>query len=105
MKPLPAERYWTHRGEIEAEQERLQRRRTVSREAEPLRAALRQTWTEEAWEAKPLEYRRAILRIACDRIVVVRDERQGGAKKGQVGGAHNPERVRITFAEEAPSLR
>jgi DNA invertase Pin-like site-specific DNA recombinase len=100
MKPLPAERYWTRRGEIEAEQERLQRRRTVNREAEPLRASLRQTWTEEAWEATALEYRRAILRIACGRIEIARDERQGGAKKGQVGGTHNPDRVRITFADE-----
>jgi DNA invertase Pin-like site-specific DNA recombinase len=99
MKPLPAERYWTRRGEIEAEQEQLQRRRVVSREAEPLRAALRETWTEEAWRAKPLEYRRAVLRIACQRIEVTRDERQGGAKKGQLGGTHNPERVRVTFAD------
>jgi hypothetical protein len=104
-KRLESHRYWTLRTAIEQEQEQLQRRRVVDRKAEPLRAALRQAWTEEAWQAKPLEYRRAILRIACERVEVVRDERQGGAKKGQVGGAHNPERVRITFAEEAPSLR
>jgi hypothetical protein len=72
----------------------------VSREAEPLRAALRETWTEEDWRARPLEYRRAILRIACQRIEVARDENQGGAKKGQLGGTHNPERVRIIFADE-----
>jgi site-specific DNA recombinase len=100
MKPLPAERYWTRRSEIEAEQERLQRRRTVNREAEPLRAALRQAWTREAWEGTALEYRRAILRIACARIVVAKDERQGGSKKGHVGGIHNPDRVQITFADE-----
>jgi site-specific DNA recombinase len=57
MKRLPRDRYWTLRAQIEAEQEQLQRRRVVSREAEPLRAALRQTWTEEDWQAKPLEYR------------------------------------------------
>ena len=100
MKPLPAERYWTRRGEIEAEQERLQRRRTVSREAEPLRAALGQSWTEEDWRAKPLEYRRAILRIVCERIEVARDDQHGAAKKGQIGGTHNPDRVQITFADE-----
>jgi hypothetical protein len=101
MKPLEAERYWARRAEIEEEQERLQRRRVVSREAEPLRAALKQTWTEEAWRAKPLEYRRAVLRIACQRIEVVKDERQGGATRGHLGGIHNPERVRITFADQA----
>jgi len=100
MKRLPQDRYWTLRTQIEVEQEQLQRRRTVSREAEPLRAALRESWTEEAWEAKPLEYRRAILRIACERIEVVRDDAHGAAKKGQLGGTHNPERVRITFADE-----
>lgn len=100
MKRLPRDRYWTLRTQLEAEQEQLQRRRTVSREAEPLRAALRESWTEEAWEAKPLEYRRAILRIACERIEVVRDDAHGAAKKGQLGGTHNPERVRITFADE-----
>jgi hypothetical protein len=100
MKPLEAGRYWTRRAEIEEEQEQLQRRRVVSREAEPLRAALKQTWTEEDWRAKPLEYRRAVLRIACQRIEVTKDERQGGAKKGQRGGTHNPERVQITFADE-----
>jgi len=100
MKPLEAGRYWARRAEVEEEQEQLQRRRVVSREAEPLRAALKQTWTEEAWRAKPLEYRRAILRIACERIEVTKDERQGGALKGHLGGTHNPERVSITFADE-----
>jgi DNA invertase Pin-like site-specific DNA recombinase len=98
-KRLERDRYWTLRTQIEAEQEQLQRRRVVSREAEPLRAALKQTWTEEAWRVKPLEYRRAVLRIACERIEVARDERHGAAKKGQLGGKHNPERIRVVFAE------
>jgi site-specific DNA recombinase len=100
MKPLPADDYWTRRAEIEAEQEQLQRRRVVSREAEPLRAALKVEWTEQEWKARPLEYRRAILRIACERIEVARDDQHGAAKKGQLGGRHNPERVRVTFADE-----
>jgi site-specific DNA recombinase len=99
-KRLERDRYWTLRTAIEAEQEQLQRRRVVSREAEPLRAALKQAWTTEDWRARPLEYRRAILRIACKRIVVAKDERQGGAIKGQLGGTHNPERVRVVFAED-----
>jgi site-specific DNA recombinase len=100
MKPLARDRFWTLRTAIEQEQEQLQRRRVVSREAEPLRAALRVAWTEEAWRAKPLEYRRAILHIVCERIEVARDVQHGAAKKGQLGGTHNPERVSITFSDE-----
>lgn len=99
-KRLERDRYWTLRTQIEAEQEQLQRRRIVSREAEPLRRALKETWTEEAWRAKPLEYRRAILRIVCARIEVDRDERHGGALKGQYGGTPNVERVKVVFADE-----
>jgi DNA invertase Pin-like site-specific DNA recombinase len=97
MKPLPADRYWTRRAQIEAEQEQLQRRRVVNREAEPLRAALRQTWTEEDWQAKPLEYRRAILRIACERIEVSPVGRRG-AEKGHLGAVHDPERIKVKLA-------
>jgi site-specific DNA recombinase len=99
-KPLDADTYWTRRTAIEDEQEQLQRRRVVSREAEPLRAALKVEWTEQEWKARPLEYRRAILRIACERIEVARDERHGAAKKGQLGGKHDRSRVRVLFADE-----
>jgi DNA invertase Pin-like site-specific DNA recombinase len=98
MKPLDADTYWTRRTAIEDEQEQLQRRRIVSREAEPLRAALKQSWTEEAWRAKPLEYRRAVLRIACERIEVRPAE--GNYAKGRMGNAFDPARVRVTFADE-----
>jgi hypothetical protein len=101
MKPLPGDRYWSLRAEIEEKQEQLQRRRVVSREAEPLRSALKQTWTEEAWQARPLEYRRAILRIACERIEVTKLARHG-VKKGVVGNIFDPERVRVVFADDNP---
>jgi site-specific DNA recombinase len=97
-KRLEANRYWTLRAQIEAEQEQLQRRRVVSREAEPLRAARKETWTEEAWQAKPLEYRRAILRIACERIEVTPKLGHGGAEKGHLGAVHDPERIKIKMA-------
>jgi site-specific DNA recombinase len=97
MKPLPADDYWTRRGQIEAEQEQLQRRRIVDREAEPLRAALRETWTEETWQAKPLEYRRAVLRIVCERIEVMPVAHRG-AEKGHLGAVHNPERIKVKLA-------
>jgi site-specific DNA recombinase len=98
VKRLPRERYWELRTEIEQEQERLQRRRVVNREAEPLRAALKQTWTVESWRAKPLEYRRAIIRLVTERIEVAPDPLRGGARKGQLGGTFDPERVRVKFA-------
>jgi DNA invertase Pin-like site-specific DNA recombinase len=97
-KRLEGDRYWTLRAQIEAEQEQLQRRRVVSRGAEPLRAALRETWTEEAWQAKPLEYRRAILRIVCERIEVARKIGHGGAEKGNLGAVHNPDRIKVKLA-------
>jgi site-specific DNA recombinase len=97
-KRLDGDRYWTLRTAIEEEQEQLQRRRVVNREAEPLRAALKQTWTEETWRAQALEYRRAILRIACERIEVRRAK--DNYAKGRVGNAFDPTRVRVKFADE-----
>lgn len=98
MKRLPRERYWELRNGIEQEQELLQRRRLVNREAEPLRAALKVTWTVETWQAKPLEYRRAIIKLVTERIEIARDPMHGGARKGQLGGRFNPERVKIKMA-------
>jgi site-specific DNA recombinase len=99
-KPLPSDRYWERRTEIEEEQEQLQRRRVVSREGEPLRAALKQqTWTEEDWRTRPLEYRRAVLRIACERIEVMPvPKREQGAEKGHFGAVHNPDRIKVKLA-------
>lgn len=97
-KRLESDRYWSLREQIEAEQEQLQRRRVVDREAEPLRAALRETWTEEVWQAKPIEYRRAILHIVCERIEVQPKIGHGGAEKGHRGATHNPERIKVKLA-------
>jgi site-specific DNA recombinase len=70
IKRLPRDRYWELRTQIEREQERLQLRRAVNREAEPLKVALKETWTVEGWQVKALEYRRAILRLVTERIEV-----------------------------------
>jgi site-specific DNA recombinase len=94
---LPRERYWELRTTIDQEQEQLQRRRVVNREAEPLRAATKQTWTVVSWREKPLEYRRAILALVIERIEVARVA-HGTAKRGMLGGQHDPERVKIKFA-------
>jgi hypothetical protein len=70
VKRLPTERYWELRTEIEREQETLQRRRNVNRDAQPLREALRHGWTVEEWRSRPLEWRRAVLRLVVERIEV-----------------------------------
>jgi site-specific DNA recombinase len=97
VKRLPSERYWKLRTEIEREQEQLQRRRIVSRDAQPLREALRQEWTVGEWGSRPLEWRRAIIRLVVERIEVTPTP-QRGAAKGHLGAVHNPDRVRVKFA-------
>ena len=97
VKRLPTERYWELRVKIEQEQETLQRRRFVNRHAQPLREALDQEWTVEDWGSRPLEWRRAVIRVVVERIEVNRVS-QRGAAKGHLGAVHNPERVKIRFA-------
>ena len=54
MKRLPVERYWALRTKIEQEQEQLQRRRIVNRDAQPLREAMHHDWTVLEWGSRPL---------------------------------------------------
>jgi site-specific DNA recombinase len=96
VKRLPRERYWELRTQIEQEQEQLQRRRVVNREAEPLKVALRQAWTLESWHEKPLEWRRAIIRLVTERIEVHRPAML--EHRGRLGAQFDPDRVKIKFA-------
>jgi DNA invertase Pin-like site-specific DNA recombinase len=98
VKRLPTERYWELLTEIEREQEQLERRRVVNREAQPLREAIKQAWTIEEWESRPLEFRRAIIRLVVERIEVTRKIGHGGAEKGHLGAVHNPDRVKVKMA-------
>jgi hypothetical protein len=103
LKRLPVERYWQLRTETEAEQEHLQRRRIVNRDAQPLREALRQEalrqeWTVEQWRGRSLEWRRAVIRLVVERIEVMRKVGHGGAEKGQYGAVHNPDRIKVKLA-------
>jgi DNA invertase Pin-like site-specific DNA recombinase len=98
VKRLPTERYWELRTEIEREQEQLQRRRFVNRDAHPLREALRNEWTIEEWKSRPLEWRRAIIRLVVERIEVTRKIGHGGAEKGHLGAVHNPDRIKVKLA-------
>ena len=98
VKRLPTERYWELRAEIEREQETLQRRRIVNRDAQPLREALRCDWTVEEWRNRPLEWRRAVIKLVVERIEVTRKIGHGGAEKGYLGSVHNPDRIKVKLA-------
>jgi site-specific DNA recombinase len=97
QKRLPLGRYWELRTEIEREQETLQRRRIVNRDAQPLREALNQEWTVQAWGSRPLEWRRAVIRLVVERIEVA-PTAERGARKGHLGGVHNPDRIKVKLA-------
>jgi site-specific DNA recombinase len=94
---LAEERYYGLRDEIEREQQQLERRRIVNRDAQPLREALAQDWTFEEWGSKPLEWRRAVLRLVVERIEVAPTVNRGAAK-GRLGAVHNPDRIRVKLA-------
>jgi hypothetical protein len=53
----------------------------------------------EEWNARPLEWRRAIIKLCTSRIVVEPVGKTAGAQKGRSGFALDPERVRVTFAD------
>ena len=97
LKRLEEERYYELLAEIEREQEQLQRRRFVNRDAHPLREALGREWTPEEWEAQPLEWRRAVIRLVVERIEVM-PTAQRGAAKGHLGAVHNPDRIKVKLA-------
>jgi site-specific DNA recombinase len=97
MKRLEEDRYYELLAEIQREQEQLQRRRLVNREAQPLREALGQEWTIEEWESRPLEWRRDVIRLVVERIEVSPVGRRGG-EKGHLGAVHNPDRIKVKLA-------
>jgi len=95
---LDDETYWMLKGEIEAEQAQISRRRFVNREAQPLKEALAHgLWTIEEWEAQTMEWRRAVLSIIVERIEV-RPVTRRGATKGHLGAVHNPDRIKVKMA-------
>ena len=98
VERLREERYFELWTEIKQEQEQLQRRRFVNRDAHPLREALGREWTVESWGSEPLEWRRAVIRLVVERIEVTRKIGHGGAEKGHLGSVHNPDRIRVKLA-------
>lgn len=96
MRRLPRERYWELREQIEREQEQLQRKRIVNREAEPLKAAAKRKWTLESWRSAPMEWRRTILALVTERIEI--HPAPSIHRQGLYGTEFDPDRVKIKFA-------
>ena len=69
----------------------------MNRDAQPLREALKHEWTKEEWGNRPLEWRRAVIRLVVERIEVKRVSERGAAK-GHLGAVHNPDRVKVELA-------
>jgi site-specific DNA recombinase len=107
LKPPPGQPrmdlklYWQMVKEVEEERAELQRRIAVTREASLLAETLAFNDVAEEWNARPLEWRRAIIKLCTSRIVVEPVGKTAGAQKGRSGFALDPSRVRITFADEA----
>jgi DNA invertase Pin-like site-specific DNA recombinase len=83
----------------EAVEERrlLQRQVSVSLEASRLSEILAFEDVAEEWNAQPLEWRRAIIKLCTSRIVIEPVGKTTGAQKGRSGFALDPERVQVTF--------
>jgi site-specific DNA recombinase len=92
--------YYEQLDEIAVELEQLNRRRLVNREAQPLKDALKQTWTVQEWEGRPLGWRRSVIKLVCERIEVAKAPTKGGGVKGTQGPYFDPDRVRVAFADE-----
>lgn len=75
----------------------LQRQVAVTREASILAETLAFEDVASEWNARPLEWRRAIVKLCVGRIVVEPVGKTTGAQKGRSGFALDPERVRIEF--------
>jgi site-specific DNA recombinase len=99
MKPLPADRYWTRRAQIEAEQDELNRRLAVTREAALLTETMGADWTLELWGEQDLAWRRSILKLVTLSITLHKAPKRG-TRSGLYGSEFDPERVRVTFADE-----
>jgi site-specific DNA recombinase len=97
---MKIETYWSLSAEIDNEKRTLHRRLAVSREAALLAETLNFEEGEaaEVWAEREQEWRRSIIALVTERIVI--EQRGSGGKKGGIN-RFDPERVRITFADEA----
>jgi site-specific DNA recombinase len=94
---LKEDRYYTLLGEIEAEQDELNRRLAVTREATLLTETMGVDWTPELWGEQDLAWRRAILKLVTLCITLHKATKRG-TRSGLYGSEFDPERVRVEFA-------
>jgi DNA invertase Pin-like site-specific DNA recombinase len=98
---MPDDRYWALMEQIETEERELSRSMAVDRAASDLIEALDfGDQAGEVWAKREIEWQRRILGLICKRVEVT--PFRGLYIKGKRGGsALDPERVHITFADEA----
>jgi site-specific DNA recombinase len=97
IRRMPIERYWRQVEEIEAERAELNRRLAISREAALIAETLNGEWTPETWAAKPLDWKRLIIRLAT--VQVTLESRGRIASRDERGrNVFDPSRVIVKFA-------
>jgi site-specific DNA recombinase len=89
-------RYWTQVESIEAQRTLIQRKLAVTREASLLTETLGVEWSPDVWQAKPLEWRRAVLKLITERIELRRPTTRG--RPGLYGTQFDSSRVVVKFA-------
>jgi hypothetical protein len=97
MPRLPDDRYWTQAAAIYAEQDQIQRKLAVTREASLLTETLSVDWTPELWGEQDLAWRRAILKLVTLSITLHKATKRG-TRSGLYGSEFDPERVHVEFA-------
>ena len=93
------ERYWPLVEQVETERAQVQRKLAVTREAALLTEAMNVDWTPELWGEQDLTWRRAMLKLVTLRVALHKATKRGGTP-GLYGMEFDPERVKVTFADE-----
>jgi site-specific DNA recombinase len=100
---MPLQTYYDQAAIIEAERQELHRRMAVTREAALLAEVLDFADAEKEWETRPLNWRRAMLKLITKSIVIqprgkLLPKDDPRFRPGFNG--FDPERVKLTFADE-----
>lgn len=96
---MTLERYWAQVVVIEQERAQNDRKIAINREASLLTEALSVGWTPEEWQARPLEWRRKVLKLVTERIELHKATKRG-TRSGLYGSEFDPARVVVTFVDE-----
>jgi DNA invertase Pin-like site-specific DNA recombinase len=92
---LPGDRYWAQVARINEERDAIMRKLAVNREASMLAETLSVDWDEDEWEARPLAWRRNIIKLVVKQAVL----EPRGQGKGRAGPAvFDSSRVVVEFA-------